>query len=74
MRARNADAAAIVEHEKLFPEVETPDEALAFVGGGDGTMALDHEIVFVSSLSQHILPTFQFQHRVHVHLMLHHHR
>jgi hypothetical protein len=48
VRGRNADAAAIVEHERLFPEVETPDEALAFVGGGDGTMALDHEIVFVS--------------------------
>jgi hypothetical protein len=28
--------------------VEALDEALAFVGGGDGTMALDHEIVFVS--------------------------
>jgi hypothetical protein len=50
VRDRNADAAAIVEHERLFPELETPDETLAFVGGGDGTMALDHEIVFVSTL------------------------
>ena len=48
VRDRNADAAAIVEHERLFPELETLDEAIAFVGGGDGTMALDHEIVFVS--------------------------
>jgi endonuclease/exonuclease/phosphatase family metal-dependent hydrolase len=50
VRDRNADAAAIIEHERLFPEVETPNEALAFVGGGDGTMALDHEIVFVSCI------------------------
>ena len=48
VRDRNADAAAIIEHEKLFPELATLDEAIAFVGGGDGTMALDHEIVFVS--------------------------
>ena len=60
MRDRNADAAAIVEHEKLFPEVQTPDEALAFVGGGDGTMALDHEIVFVSGCSRHICRLFNF--------------
>ena len=24
------------------------DDALAYVGGGDGSMVLDHEIVFVS--------------------------
>ena len=29
--------------------LETLDETLALVGGGDGTMALDHEIVFVST-------------------------
>lgn len=49
VRDRNADAAAIVEHEKLFPVLETLGETLALVGGGDGTMALDHEIVFVSA-------------------------
>jgi hypothetical protein len=49
VRDRNADAAAIIEHERLFPELETLDETLAFVGGGDGTMVLDHEIVFVSA-------------------------
>ncbi|KAH9061982.1 DNase I-like protein [Lactarius vividus] len=48
VRNRNADAAAIIEHERLFPELETLDEAIAFVGGGDGTMALDHDIVFMS--------------------------
>jgi len=49
VRDRNADAAAIIEHDKLFPRIETNDEALALVGGGDGAMALDHEIVFVSA-------------------------
>ena len=49
VRDRNADAAAIIEHERLFPVLETLDETLALVGGGDGTMALDHEIVFVST-------------------------
>lgn len=48
VRDRNADAAAIIEHERLFPELEALDEAIAFVGGGDGTMALDHDIVFMS--------------------------
>jgi hypothetical protein len=55
VRDRNADAAAIIEHEKLFPESETLGEAFAFVGGGDGTMALDHEIVFVSVSSCKVL-------------------
>ena len=49
VRDRNADAAAIIEHERLFPELATPGETVALVGGGDGTMALDHEIVFVST-------------------------
>ena len=29
--------------------METLGETVALVGGGDGTMALDHEIVFVSA-------------------------
>jgi hypothetical protein len=49
VRDRNADAAAIIEHERLFPELETLEGTVALVGGGDGTMALDHEIVFVST-------------------------
>ncbi|KAH9999523.1 DNase I-like protein [Russula vinacea] len=48
VRDRNADAAGIIEHERLFPVLETLNEAVALVGGGDGTMALDHEIVFMS--------------------------
>jgi endonuclease/exonuclease/phosphatase family metal-dependent hydrolase len=46
-RARNADIAAMLEERSLLPESE--NEPLAYVGGGDGQMALDHEIVFVSS-------------------------
>lgn len=49
VRDRNADARAIIEHDRLFPELETPGEVVALVGGGNGTMALDHEIVFVST-------------------------
>jgi hypothetical protein len=59
VRDRNADTAAIIEHERLFPEPETLDETSAFVGGGDGTMALDHEIVFVS------FPEVRRQPRIH---------
>lgn len=59
VRDRNADAAAIIEHERLFPVLETLDETLALVGGGDGTMALDHEIVFVSTWCT------TFEHRLH---------
>lgn len=34
----------MLEQQLLFPALES----LAFVGGGDGSMVLDHEIVFVS--------------------------
>ncbi|KAF8994335.1 Endonuclease/exonuclease/phosphatase [Cyathus striatus] len=43
VRRRNADAASILEEKTVFPVAEHP---LAYVGGGDGTMVLDHEIVF----------------------------
>ncbi|KAF8994330.1 Endonuclease/exonuclease/phosphatase [Cyathus striatus] len=43
VRRRNADAASILEEKTVFPIAEHP---LAYVGGGDGTMVLDHEIVF----------------------------
>lgn len=46
MRARNADVAAVLEDKEVFPATSTP-EAVAYAGGGDGTMILDHEIVFV---------------------------
>ncbi|KAJ7174548.1 Endonuclease/exonuclease/phosphatase [Mycena filopes] len=45
-RARNADIAAMLEERSLLPESE--NEPLAYVGGGDGQMALDHEIVFIN--------------------------
>ncbi|KAJ3991133.1 Endonuclease/exonuclease/phosphatase [Lentinula boryana] len=45
VRARNADAAGMLEQQFLFPAA---GEHLAFVGGGDGSMVLDHEIVFVN--------------------------
>ncbi|KAJ6579596.1 DNase I-like protein [Mycena vulgaris] len=45
-RARNADVAAMLEERSLLPESE--NEPLAYVGGGDGQMALDHEIVFLN--------------------------
>lgn len=47
VRQRNADVAAILEDKELFPESD-PSQAIAYVNGGDGTMVLDHELVFVS--------------------------
>ncbi|KIK55840.1 hypothetical protein GYMLUDRAFT_87502 [Collybiopsis luxurians FD-317 M1] len=43
LRARNADAAGMLEQQLIFPAAMDP---LGFVGGGDGSMVLDHEIVF----------------------------
>ncbi|KAF8826258.1 hypothetical protein HHX47_DHR5000077 [Lentinula edodes] len=45
VRARNADAAGMLEQQLIFPPAA---EHLAFVGGGDGSMVLDHEIVFIN--------------------------
>lgn len=44
---RNRDIAAILEDGTALPCSDI-DEALPYVGGGDGTMILDHEICFVS--------------------------
>ncbi|KAF9261315.1 DNase I-like protein [Marasmius fiardii PR-910] len=44
LRSRNADVAGMLE-ETLFPTTLEPQ---AFVGGGDGSMVLDHETVFVN--------------------------
>ena len=49
VRQRNADVAAMVEEKSVFPSVSALEEAVAYVGGGDGSMVMDHEIVFVSS-------------------------
>lgn len=50
VRARNADLAAIFENKDAFREsknLNMSSNDIAFVNGGDGTMILDHEIVFV---------------------------
>lgn len=51
IRSRNADLTAIIEGKALFQESEEAVErdGVAYVGGGDGSTVLDHEIVFVSS-------------------------
>lgn len=46
-RTRNADVAAMLEEKAVFPESGTIMEPLAYTGGGDGSMVLDHELVFV---------------------------
>lgn len=45
VRQRNADVAAFLEETNVFPADSV--ENLGYVGGGDGSMVLDHEIVFV---------------------------
>ncbi|RDB20337.1 putative inositol polyphosphate 5-phosphatase C9G1.10c [Hypsizygus marmoreus] len=45
VRQRNADVAGMLEEKAVLPETDFP---FAYVGGGDGTMVLDHEIVFVN--------------------------
>lgn len=48
VRQRNSDLASFLEKKALFP---VTNEHVAYAGGGDGTMVLDHEIVIVSSCS-----------------------
>lgn len=45
VRQRNDDAAAILEGK--LDAVSVAHGTLAYVGGGDGSFVLDHEIVFV---------------------------
>ncbi|KAG5724449.1 putative inositol polyphosphate 5-phosphatase C9G1.10c [Termitomyces sp. T112] len=45
VRQRNGDVTAILERDALFPVTHFP---FAYVGGGDGTMILDHEIVIAN--------------------------
>jgi hypothetical protein len=47
----------MVEEKSVFPSVSALDEAVAYVGGGDGSMVMDHEIVFVSMLVSAITAT-----------------
>ncbi|KIJ59776.1 hypothetical protein HYDPIDRAFT_161978 [Hydnomerulius pinastri MD-312] len=48
VRQRNADVAAFLEENSVFPSSDAIEEPLAYVGGGDGSMVLDHEIVFLN--------------------------
>ena len=45
VRRRNTDIANILEEKQVF---DASEHLLAYVGGGDGTMILDHEFVVVS--------------------------
>ncbi|CUA69348.1 putative inositol polyphosphate 5-phosphatase C9G1,10c [Schizosaccharomyces pombe 972h-] [Rhizoctonia solani] len=47
-RERNQDLAAIFEEKSVFPYASSNVSATAYVGGGDGTMILDHEVVFLN--------------------------
>ena len=38
----------MLEEKSVFPESDAVEEPLAYVNGGDGSMVLDHEVVFVS--------------------------
>lgn len=60
VRQRNADIAGMFEDKTAFPQTEYP---FAYVGGGDGTMVLDHEIVFVRSVYW-ILDTCSSVHKI----------
>ena len=46
VRQRNADVAGMLEEKAVFSP--TIDHGMAYIGGGDGTMVLDHEFVVVS--------------------------
>lgn len=45
VRQRNSDLASFLEKKALFP---VTNEHVAYAGGGDGTMVLDHEIVILN--------------------------
>jgi hypothetical protein len=53
--SRNMDLVSILEDKAVFPpsgdiegSVDFNPDFVAYVGGGDGSMVLDHEICFVS--------------------------
>ncbi|CEL59752.1 putative inositol polyphosphate 5-phosphatase C9G1,10c OS=Schizosaccharomyces pombe (strain 972 / ATCC 24843) GN=SPAC9G1.10c PE=1 SV=2 [Rhizoctonia solani AG-1 IB] len=48
VRERNQDLAAMFEEKSVFPYASPNVSATAYVGGGDGTMVLDHEVVFLN--------------------------
>ena len=52
---RNADIAGMLEQRDVFsPTIGHP---MAYIGGNDGTMILDHEFVIVSLLFMHFFDT-----------------
>ncbi|KAG8720290.1 hypothetical protein FRC08_000650 [Ceratobasidium sp. 394] len=48
VRERNLDLASILEERSVFPPAVHDVVAAAFVSGGDGSMVLDHEVVFLN--------------------------
>ncbi|EIN04344.1 DNase I-like protein [Punctularia strigosozonata HHB-11173 SS5] len=48
VRQRNQDVAHLFDDKELLPMSRSTDEPIAYVNGGDGTMVLDHEIVFLN--------------------------
>lgn len=42
--ARNNDLATILDNASLFPENDETDQLNTFVGGGDGSLIMDHEV------------------------------
>ena len=50
VRACSDDAAKMLEDQTLNAETAGTEEVVAWVNGGDGSMVLDHEVVFVSAL------------------------
>ena len=50
VRQRNSDVASILEGNAILPLTVAFGEPLAYVGGGDGSFVLDHELVFVSGI------------------------
>ena len=56
--ARNMDLTSILKEKSVFPvsslqDVSSPDDFVACVGGGDGSMILGHELCFVSNRAYH---------------------
>ncbi|KAG8702323.1 hypothetical protein FRC09_004804, partial [Ceratobasidium sp. 395] len=48
VRERNQDLASILEERSVFPTAVHDMAPASFVSGGDGSMVLDHEVVFLN--------------------------
>jgi len=49
VQQRNADVAGMLEEKDVLPAARVFGDPIAYVGGGDGSMVLNHEIVIVNS-------------------------